>query len=615
MLLKKLTLKNFRCYDEFALPVDGRLSILIGENDCGKSVILDAIHALLSPQGCRDQDVRITPKQKRAEPSCITGEFVVESHDALPEEYRSGDNGNMFVIRRSFEKNAAKTFVVGYSYSDTRFDDSNFKGADIQKNLLKEYGLKPAGKELDRRAQRTELINQKKLTQTRAEIELPSWNAVMPYLPRTERIDSTEYRHPDAMIQRALQSVVSNVITPIDPKTGEPRELASLRTVRRKLKERLDQEISKAKTTLQVSHQRLRNLSIEPNIDFSRCLTTGNIAIDIGAGTHLIESYGEGTKKRIWMGLLEWERETSGNFAQSVVRLYDEPDVNLHYEAQRELFKTIFGLTANDELKMQCFVCTHSVFLIDRAPLNAINLIKMKDESRRSLTRVATPETGSIVGFLNDIGKSVGLTNTTLLYERAFLSVEGESEEASIPIIYTELYGTTMAEDGIVLINLHSCSAWKSILELLLRNRIAVTYMLLDNDCRDINSSARLTKQELSTIGCSADYLSNNVTFIGTKEYEDAFSDAAICTALNNHYPLENGDCWLPSDIATLRLKSTKFSDDLRNEIRSRCIIRQRNNTRKPEIARAIAASMGRADVPEDLRKALSKVRRLAGYP
>jgi AAA15 family ATPase/GTPase len=48
-MLKSLKIKNFRCFEEFDLPQLGRVNLLVGKNNSGKTSILEAVHILTSP--------------------------------------------------------------------------------------------------------------------------------------------------------------------------------------------------------------------------------------------------------------------------------------------------------------------------------------------------------------------------------------------------------------------------------------------------------------------------------------------------------------------------------------------------------------------------------------
>jgi AAA15 family ATPase/GTPase len=45
-MLNSLKIKNFRCFEEFELQQLGRVNLLVGRNNSGKTSILEAIHIL-----------------------------------------------------------------------------------------------------------------------------------------------------------------------------------------------------------------------------------------------------------------------------------------------------------------------------------------------------------------------------------------------------------------------------------------------------------------------------------------------------------------------------------------------------------------------------------------
>ncbi len=52
-MLKSLKIKNFRCFEEFDLPQLGRVNLLVGKNNGGKTSILEALHILNSPDSIK----------------------------------------------------------------------------------------------------------------------------------------------------------------------------------------------------------------------------------------------------------------------------------------------------------------------------------------------------------------------------------------------------------------------------------------------------------------------------------------------------------------------------------------------------------------------------------
>ncbi|MEH0167369.1 AAA family ATPase [Roseateles microcysteis] len=101
MRLRKITLRNFRCFDELEVDLHPRLTVLVGDNGAGKTAILDAIAIGLSPilrhlssadqrlkgVSIRDNDFRLvshTGRSKRqAWTTSDTAQIVVDAAEDL----------------------------------------------------------------------------------------------------------------------------------------------------------------------------------------------------------------------------------------------------------------------------------------------------------------------------------------------------------------------------------------------------------------------------------------------------------------------------------------------------------------------------------------------------
>ena len=47
-MLRSLKIENFRCFQNFELQQLGRINLLVGKNNSGKTSILEAVHLLTS---------------------------------------------------------------------------------------------------------------------------------------------------------------------------------------------------------------------------------------------------------------------------------------------------------------------------------------------------------------------------------------------------------------------------------------------------------------------------------------------------------------------------------------------------------------------------------------
>lgn len=614
MIIRKLTVKNFRCHEALLdIPLHS-LTIFVGENDAGKTVILNAVEFLISNKNPVPHDYRDIGENCRAESIIISGMFALDSEDTLPADFRSMD-GKFFTLTKTFTTGQAKVEVQGRGYADERFNSFNVQPATVQKELLSSLGIEPESNTPNRITQFEKAISDELLQKIATTREVKS-SDVSDHLPRFEPVSSTYYKQPDLMVQGTLRTVVSTCLNPPHPETGEPKLLPALAEISETIRAALDEKVADIVDTLKKTHPKVVSVLVNPSFDFANGVTATNLMIDIGNGPQLISSFGEGTKKKLWMCLLEWERNAQREARHtSVIRAYDEPDVNLDYAAERKLFSNIVDSVHIEGSRTQAIVCTHAVTLIDQAAPETINHVRVNANGTRTIEHLKLHDEDSAKAFLVSIGQSLGVANSAIFFERAFILVEGETEYEALPILYHALYKRTLSRDGIALINLKTNGAWPSMLEFFKSFRSDVTVLLLDSDSNEPVSGARITRERLEKIGYSPDFLDTSCLFIGQKEFEDAFLTSDIVKVLNAHWPKADGSIWCDEEINAFRTADRKFSKDLLNLVRTSCTFDRRAYARKPDIGQLLAIECTRSGaIPSKVVDTFKQVRRKMGY-
>ncbi len=537
----------------------------------------------------------------------IRGVFRLEDHDKLPQEWCC-DNGTRLIVEKTYDATGTIVIVQGVGFVEEGFDSFNTQSATVQKELLTPHVDKTGSNKIEREAQFSDLVERGQLPrQEKSLVVLPS--QISSLMPTVERTSSDDYRNAESVILKTLQTVAKGVIMTKD-EDGHLVEDPRLQTIRADLKRKMGEEIDDAIALLKAHNPRLQNVEIDPNIDFTGAMKSVTLKINMGAGARDLSQQGSGTNRRMWMALQRWQYETSRDEGVgSTISLYDEPDTNLHVTAQRDLYLLIAKRAEDTAARTQCLISTHSVHLIDNAPAETIQLLEMDEhETRRARSISSVAKDPEVRNFLKDTGKALGLTNTALLYERAFLLVEGLSEWQALPTLYRRIYGRSVTSDGITILDLGSCGAWESALRVLFANRKEVVHLLLDQDCIEPNSSAKLTPKRIKGAGLPDDFLTNQVTFVGAKEYEDAFPDEALCRVLNEFHPREDGTQWDASHLAAAR-SSDKFSDAIVDLINKDTMQAKRQGASKPDFAQRVALRCTDEEIPAAVRDAFERVR------
>jgi predicted ATP-dependent endonuclease of OLD family len=612
MLLTKLTIRNLKCYEAVVDIPFHRLTVFIGENDSGKTVLLDAVEFLLTNKNPTSVDYRKIGDSPAEEEIIISGVFELEQDDELPNEFRPLD-GNEFTLTKKISPRSSKCEVLGRGFENPALNEFENQAADNQRDLLRQLGVEtPASNKPGRIEQFNQLVREGGIPLATTQLDV-SFNKIAEYLPRFQRISSADYKQPDSLIQSTLQETIDSFIRPKNEE-GESVLLPELVDMQERMTHALNEKVKEMEDILRQINPKLRDLSVQTGVDFSKSVISRNLMIDLGLGYQLIESFGEGTKKKLWMGILDWIGRTQTQMAEMpYFRVYDEPDVNLDYSAERKLFANILETTAVENSRTQSVVCTHAVSLVDRAPAHSINLIQVSTDGARRIDFLQDSDDESVREFLATMGRTVGIANSALFYEKSFIVVEGESEENALPILYRNIYRRSMIEDGIVLVNLRTCGAWKSVLKILQTNKAHITSMLLDQDCNVPESTAFITPALLEEMGVSPDWQNTNCVYIGQKEFEDAFFTVDIMTVLNEFWQKADGTNWTEDDVDQFRAPDRKFADELLAHIRANCTPQLRSTMRKPVLAEKLAKHCARIEqIPERIQRTFTRAQEIA---
>lgn len=117
MLLNKLTIQNFKCYESIIDVPFHRLTVFIGENDSGKTVLLDALEILLTNKTPAATDYRRIGENEATEEILLSGTFEIEPGDIIPDELRPLE-GNEFLITKKFTLKTVNCQVLGRGFEN-----------------------------------------------------------------------------------------------------------------------------------------------------------------------------------------------------------------------------------------------------------------------------------------------------------------------------------------------------------------------------------------------------------------------------------------------------------------------------------------------------------------
>lgn len=586
LLLREVTIRGFRSLDNIGpLPIQMSTTVFTGQNDGGKTATLDAIQLLLEPEPIDDEDV---------------------SHWVAPENEIEVKGIFVPITPESNEKFSVRALATSGTRPVRESLDHVHKefGAHPEELALKDLRAKFA--ELDipspgGREKEPFVVAAQEWIEERPVEELEqSWRPIsaedVARLPRLTRFASVEAPSPTAHIQGVVGREARRLL-------GEEPYAARLQELSEGLESAIDPSLDRIRGKIEDYCPDLDALDISALFDFARPALELTVSVKQRGRLIDLEKVGEGRKRRLALAVheanlasLEVETPQVSEFIA-----YDEPDTHLDYNSQRALFDILERQARLPHV--QIAVATHSLNFIDRVALESIVHFRLGDDLRTDVEMLAGDQHEEEVQFLSAISYGLGLRNSVLLDERAFLVVEGETEEVALPELFRVAQDRSLTAAGITLLNTRGSGSIGRLVELLVERWKRNVVMLADSDARERLSGwwERLGLEEGS-----------RVFFLGEKEFEDAFGDEVWLRVLEESFPTQDGGgAWGLDEVSALREGDKAFSKGLVALVRRRC---RDHRIGKPDLGLALTRGIDNASrLPSVLQQCFNAVSERAG--
>jgi putative ATP-dependent endonuclease of the OLD family len=625
MIIKTISIQNFKCHKNIKdLPFHD-LTTLIGENDSGKTTIIDFLEIMLTNATPSPLDYYRSMEfnvEKNSDEEIIQKTIIGEiifSLDPIEKDQLTDfiNENNDLHLRRQFSEDGQKISIFCKTFDDLRFYQFESMNAGDLKTFLSDLRIE----DVSNQDLRKEAIN--KYIQSTVIPYHFNWRditlaQIKNFFPKFIRYNTDDYKNPTNMIFKVLQEVYeSELYTDVEGERKIKDE--NLKTVIESITKKITDASQQFIGHVQKYNTKIQEITIDPNIDLSSGLKPTQIKILDETGIwHYLESRGYGTKKRIFLAIFEWNKEVISKINQEyAIRCYDEPDDSLHIEAQRSLFKAIKSIIDASNKKNQVIICTHSLFMIDTSPASSINLIKREDKGNTSVEFLKSFGDSDIQKFIEVMCREMGLSNSHIFFEKCFILFEGPTEMNFLPLAYRKKYNSSLAEDGITLINLEGNGSAINFLKLLMKNKKDLTVLFLDKDTLHIKKENMKRAYNRIVDGMEQKeyeafidtFFLEQILYIGDKEFEDSFADAIIVQALNKNRKRNDGTEWSETEIKSLRQPGKKFSDQIIKSVSENCAP---NYLSKPLLGLYLGEEITESTIPEKITELFTKCRKIA---
>lgn len=291
------------------------------------------------------------------------------------------------------------------------------------------------------------------------------------------------------------------------------------------------------------------------------------------------------------------ERRTVQPSATERVILLDEPDTHLDYRSQQRLFDAVKRYS---DTGASVLMATHSLAAVNRYPLDRIVVFRRETTTGRASARIASAEAAGQFddAIIGQIGRALGVENASLLYDKCFVIIEGDTEQYALPLLYQMWSGNAAFMDGVRFINGHNNDGVIKFTRFL-RDSGRMVVGIVDEDTFRVKSHRRyVTRHGLQSEG----HVAQRDIFVLTPEcFELAFGDDTWVRAIAK----ATGGKKRPraASLANLRNDPKRYIEAL-NDFTS--------TVTKPELAQALVAALRRSEIPEVLADAFERAKHAA---
>lgn len=409
MYIKKLKIKNFKCFDNYEIEFNKRLNVLVGNNDVGKSTILEAIHLCLTGffrgkylKNNLIQDIfnnkcvreyldKIKENKSTPLPSCLI-ELYFDDCDPILYGKENSDGSNECCISYSIE------FDSKYS---------------------KEYEF---------------YIESGEVFSLPVEYYTVNWrnSAGIDVTGRTTPTKSTIIDTSDTNLRNSSDTYVSKIVKD----NLENSELLGISQLYRETRDNfVENEILKNINEKLSEETHILDTNIQLDIE-SLKVTDWEKSIITKVNSIPFEYVGKGIQSAV---RIELSLNSKSAEASSIL-LIEEPENHLSFSKMSKLLNEIVDL--NEE--KQIFVTTHSSFVANK--LNIENLLLLNREKYSKFTSLSEDT-------FNFFMKKPGYDTLRFLLCKKAILVEGDADELIVQRAYFDKYNKLPIEDEIDVIS------------------------------------------------------------------------------------------------------------------------------------------------------------------
>ena len=423
MYISKLILENFRKYKMLNVEFNQNLNVLVGENNSGKTAIIDAIRILLGTQS--NDYYRIQREDFYYDGKSYADNFKITCYiEGISDKeganflecisFKKDENGNnLAYLKIEMEANFKNNKIYNDVYIGDFTDDNGYRIPGEIKELLKVAFLKPL------RDAENQMVAKRgsRLSQILLSID-------------HEILNDNE--------DNKLKNIISDANTKIKKATneikmkkiGDSKEVAIIDIINQFI-ENANPEKEGIEADFQIKDDSLREILEKLSVEFN------------------YPNEGLGIENLLYIAI-EFLLLKNSSYSGLKTVLIEEIEAHLHPQTQINLINFIIKNYSQGE-SGQIIMSTHSPNITSKVDIEKIILCK-----NNSVYSLKASDTQLEKGDYKFLARFLDVTKSNLFFSKKLIFVEGDAENILIPTIAKIILGDTLESKGISVINVGS---------------------------------------------------------------------------------------------------------------------------------------------------------------
>ena len=428
MYLSHVSIKNFRNLEDFSLDLKPGLTVLVGENNIGKTNIIHAIRLALGPASTTS---RQWPRPSDVRRGSVTSTFSVDLRFTDPSDQEIADFMECLVFNR--ENPASSTVEIHYQWSwnerTQKYTERRWGGLEENDTTIPLELL-----------QALPFVYLEPLRDALSTLTAGRSSRIAGLLRKMRQ------QYPDA--EERIERIIAGANAQLD-EDDLIRQVLS--TIQKNLVAITSADLSQ---TVDVVTSAQKFDSIVGNLSLMLKLPDGQTAEGIPAFTSAeISENGLGYNNILYIAtiLADLANCSDGDIP---ILCVEEPEAHLHPQLQLLLGEYFRQQAERTERCLQVLLTTHSPNLVAHLPLRSLSVLHRPNDDRTRPVAVPIWDCGLEPAEYRKLERLIDTTKASLFFARAVILVEGVCEQLLLPPIASQL-GYELAGKSISVIAVH----------------------------------------------------------------------------------------------------------------------------------------------------------------